>query len=73
MPYKILFEPLVKRFININVINLITTIGSKSGVCDITFENEAAFKDHFLTTIHKIGSPSEGILGRQEKLQSQIF
>ena len=46
---------------------------SKSGVCNITFENEAAFKDHVLTTIHKSGSPSVGILGRQEKLQSQTF
>ena len=63
------FESSVKRLININVINLITRIGSRSSVCDIAFENEAAFKDHFLTTIHNNGSPSEGILDRQEKLQ----
>ena len=49
--------------------NLITRIGSISIVCDIAFENEAAFKDHFLTTIHNNGSPSEGLLDRQEKLQ----
>ena len=44
-----------------------------SSVCDITFENEVAFKDHFLATIHNCGLPSEGKLGRQGKLQSQIF
>ena len=59
----------MKRLFNRSVINLITRIGSISSVCDIALENEAAFKDHFLTKIHNIGLPSEGILGRQEKLQ----
>ena len=63
----------MKRLFNRSVINLITRIGSRSSVCDIAFENEAAFKDHILTTIHNSGSPSEGKLGRQEKVQSQIF
>ena len=59
----------MKRLFNRSVINLITRIGSISSVCDIALENEAAFKDHFLTTIHNNGSPSEGLLDRQEKLQ----
>ena len=45
----------MKRLFNRSVINLITRIGSISSVCDIALENEAAFKDHFLTTIHNNG------------------
>ena len=59
----------MKRLFNRSVINLITRIGSISSVCDIALENEAAFKDQFLATILNNGSPSEGLLDRQEKLQ----
>ena len=62
-----------KYFTHFYSIFLISRIGISSSVCDIHFENEVAFKDHFLATIHNCGLPSEGKLGRQGKLQSQIF
>ena len=52
----------MKRHIDRSVINLITLIGSRISVHDMTFENEAeaAFK------IHNSGSFSKGVLCRQE-------
>ena len=61
---KFCFKPSLKRLININVISLIIKIGSRSSVCNKPFEKEAAFKDHYLITIHNSGSPSEGMLGK---------
>ena len=48
----------------------VVSIESKCSSCDLIFQNEEAFKDHILTTIHK-GPPSEGTRNFKYRMTSK--